>query len=201
MKFNAVLIFGPTGSGKTPLGDYLETMGFNGQACYHFDFGAQLRFIAEQSPDRFADEEIVFIRNVLTSGALLEDDRFYLIQKIMDDFVHEKGVKDDEVIVLNGMPRHAGQAESVMKFIKIQGVIYLNSPPHVVQQRIMTNIGGDRTNRVDDDLEAIKQKLMIFERRTRPLLDFFASHHIPIWTCPVGLQTTPEAIVSNISKI
>ncbi len=42
----AILLLGPTGSGKTPLGQALEKKGLAGRRCVHFDFGANLREIA-----------------------------------------------------------------------------------------------------------------------------------------------------------
>jgi len=37
----AILLIGPTGSGKTPLGDWLQAYGFCGHRCHRFDFGAK----------------------------------------------------------------------------------------------------------------------------------------------------------------
>ena len=42
----ALLLLGPTGSGKTPLGDEIERRGLYGRRCLHFDFGASLRAAA-----------------------------------------------------------------------------------------------------------------------------------------------------------
>ena len=48
----AIVLLGPTGSGKTPLGDLIERCGLWGAPCLHFDFGACLRSIVEQDrPD------------------------------------------------------------------------------------------------------------------------------------------------------
>ncbi|MCX7427258.1 MAG: hypothetical protein NTW96_16720 [Planctomycetia bacterium] len=44
---DAMLLLGPTGSGKTPLGDLLERRGLGGRRCVHFDFGAHLRRIVK----------------------------------------------------------------------------------------------------------------------------------------------------------
>jgi hypothetical protein len=41
----ALLLLGPTGAGKTPLGDWLEAHGLWGRPCHHFDFGANLRAV------------------------------------------------------------------------------------------------------------------------------------------------------------
>ena len=46
---HALLLIGPTGSGKTPLGELLERSGLWGRPCRHFDFGERMRRIALQS--------------------------------------------------------------------------------------------------------------------------------------------------------
>ena len=40
---SAILLLGPTGSGKTPLGELMERRGFGGRRCRHFDLGDRLR--------------------------------------------------------------------------------------------------------------------------------------------------------------
>jgi adenylate kinase family enzyme len=48
----AILLLGPTGSGKTPLGQVLERRGLWGHRCSHFDFGDNLReIVARDEPD------------------------------------------------------------------------------------------------------------------------------------------------------
>jgi len=68
----AVLLLGPTGSGKTPLGDALQREGFGGRRCHHFDFGEQLRH-ATGVGDGLDAADIAFVRKVLEEGALLEN--------------------------------------------------------------------------------------------------------------------------------
>jgi hypothetical protein len=43
-----MLLIGPTGVGKTPFGSCLEKNGFRGRRCLHFDFGHELRTVAQQ---------------------------------------------------------------------------------------------------------------------------------------------------------
>ena len=111
----AILILGPTGSGKTPLGNLIEKKGLGSQICHHFDFGENLRLIAKsEEPDkRLTPEEISFINAVLTSGALLENEHFYLARKILDLFIARNRIGINELIVLNGLPRHIGQAKEI----------------------------------------------------------------------------------------
>jgi adenylate kinase family enzyme len=60
----AILLLGPTGSGKTPLGQVLEERGLWGHTCMHFDFGANLReIVACNKPDGpIGAEDITLLR-------------------------------------------------------------------------------------------------------------------------------------------
>ena len=109
---SAILIIGPTGSGKTPLGNALERHGLWNQQCIHFDFGHQLRLSAATgTADRFlTPDELVLIRQLLRTGALLEDEQFPIARKILSAFLRERSTCDDDIIILNGLPRHLGQA-------------------------------------------------------------------------------------------
>jgi hypothetical protein len=48
--YPAILLVGPTGSGKTPLGALCEKKGLWQSRVFHFDFGAILRRIAAAGP-------------------------------------------------------------------------------------------------------------------------------------------------------
>lgn len=84
----ALLLLGPTGSGKTPLGRVLEARGLAGRRCLHFDFGENLRqVVAQHKPDSLVSTtDIAFLRRVLETGALLEDDQFPLAARILRSF-------------------------------------------------------------------------------------------------------------------
>ncbi len=49
MLTNSILLLGPTGAGKSPLGNQMEQNGIRGKRCFHFDFGHELRSIAEHN--------------------------------------------------------------------------------------------------------------------------------------------------------
>ena len=63
----AALLLGPTGSGKTPLGDIIAQRGLWGANCRHFDFGANLRAIVQRNrPDHLiSQQDIDFLGQVL----------------------------------------------------------------------------------------------------------------------------------------
>lgn len=171
----ALLLLGPTGSGKTPLGQMLEQRGWAGCPCVHFDFGENLRrAAASDEPDAAVSlADIAFLRQVLRTGALLEDEQFPLAARILRGFLARRGVAPATWVVLNGLPRHEGQAERISAIVDVRTVVYLQCSPDTVLTRIQADTGGDRRGRPDDGLEDIRRKLAIFAARTQPLLDFY----------------------------
>jgi adenylate kinase family enzyme len=192
----AVLLVGPTGSGKTPLGHEIERRGLWERTCHHFDFGAALRrFVAcpEAAPCLGADD-IAFLRSVLEDGALLEDEHFHIAEKILRAFVAERVAGPDDLLVLNGLPRHVGQAEDVDRLVDVEVVVDLSCLAEVVLERIRTNVGGDRAGRVDDSMDAVRRKLAIYTGRTAPLVEHYRARGARIESIAIAADTTAEAM-------
>ncbi len=200
-KTNAILLLGPTGSGKTPLGQLIESRGLRGRRCVHFDFGENLRQIAE-SPEQhvLSDDELLVVQESLRTGALLENEHFVIAAKILAAFLAERNVAEEVRVVLNGLPRHVGQAADVEALVTISAVLSLQCSPQIVRQRIATNAGGDRTQRVDDDLDAIARKLDIYSQRTAPLIEHYRNQGARIVTIDVQVKTTSEDAWDEIER-
>jgi adenylate kinase family enzyme len=199
-KCDAILLIGPTGSGKTPLGAYLESRGLWGKRCVHFDFGAQLRQIGRE-PEAFSGittSEIDVIRHSLKTGALLEDKHFPIAAKILRRFIETESLRTGDFVILNGLPRHTGQARDVKSIVQIKMVIYLDCAPIVVMERIRKNAGGDRLGRKDDSLPAIENKLRIFHQRILPLLDYYRSQNVRVERIEMGVDTTPQDVIQRL---
>ena len=195
-----MLLIGPTGSGKTPLGDALERRGLWRRRCRHFDFGAQLRSLAasRQPPDGLTKDDTAFVSGVLQSGALLEDEHFYIAAALLRSFIGAGAI--EELIVLNGLPRHAGQARDVGGIVDVCAVAVLECTPEGLLERIRTNSGGDRAGRIDDDAHAVRRRLDIFHRRTRPIIDYYRDSGTPILTADVGVGTSPEDVIAQLAE-
>ncbi len=193
---DALLLIGPTGAGKTPLGDLFEQKGINGTRCLHFDFGSRLRSIAREGspPKGFDRREHSFIRDVLEKGLLLEDEHFPIAEKIVLHFMEQKGYQEGDLLVLNGLPRHQGQAEDMKRLVTFRGLLVLDCAPEDVLVRISGNSGGDRAGRPDDDIGLVRKKLEIFSERTEPLIRYFSS----AGTGVVRLKVTADSSASRI---
>jgi len=197
----AIVLIGPTGSGKTPLGELLAGRGLWGRRCVHFDFGAALRRIAAgEVSDDFDEGDIQFVRGVLETGALLEDRDFHIALRAIRSELIRRGADEDCIVVLNGLPRHVGQARDLEEVVDVRTVVVLNCSPEVVARRIATNAGGDRIGRRDDDIEAVIRRLEIFKMRTAPLADYYRDAGGSVETIEITETTTPQEIADELDR-
>ena len=199
----AMLLIGPTGVGKTPFGSCLEKKGFRGSRCLHFDFGHELRALARQEaePEGFSRQEHVFIRDVLEKGLLLENEHFPIAAKVIDAFMRRSGYGRDDILVLNGLPRHEDQARDIDRKMTITSLIVLECAVEDIFKRISHNTGGDRLGRSDDGIEMVRKKLDIFHARTAPLVDHYMKAGRGIFRLKVGSSSTAEDLYSNFLSI
>ena len=196
-----LLLLGPTGVGKSPLGDLLEEEGLYGRSFLHFDFGRELRAIARgEVRDGILPSERIFIKKVLEEGLLLEDEHFYLAEKILSGFLHFKGASGDEIIVFNGLPRHRGQAERLKDRVRIPLVVVLEASFEEILERIHRDVGGDRKGRDDDRIELIYKKWKTYKERTRPLREYYQAQGAKVLKLLVGRHTSPAETLALLSQ-
>lgn len=200
----AILLLGPTGAGKSPLGDLLQARGWQGWRCHHFDFGAQLRKVAAAGraslPDYLSAAEVTVIRNCLRTGALLETETFGIARKILATFAGDCMADDRDRLVLNGLPRHIGQARALAGVVEVDTVLELECDAGTVGERIRHNHGGDRTERTDDDYEAVIRRLETYRQRTLPLLEFYGATGAAVVPLPVKIRTTAADLWRTLSS-
>lgn len=199
----ALVLVGPTGSGKTPLGELLEAEGFCGRRCLHFDFGANLRRQAQGrgTRGRLSRGEREFLKLVLKSGTLLEDEQFPVARKVLLDFLESRGARLETLLVLNGLPRHVGQAQALDGVVAVELVVQLVCTAQAAHARIRSNIGGDRAGRADDTLRGVRERLAVFRRRTAPLISYYAGCGVRVARIAVGAATTAEEMRAAIESL
>lgn len=196
----AILLVGPTGAGKTPLGNYLGEKGLGGRRCLHFDFGHQLREIASQEtpPDGFDAGEHSFIRDVLEKGLLLENEHFHIAARVINRFAASRAAGPDDLLILNGLPRHCDQARDMDGLLDIIGLIVLDCRAEDVYARISQNTGKDRSGRLDDDLGMIRKKLEIFRERTARLVEYYSGSGRPVLRLQVSSSSTEKDLYHDL---
>jgi adenylate kinase len=200
---DALLLLGPTGVGKSPLGDTIARSGLFGRTCHHLDFGSELRGALSRD-DRtvaYSASELAFIHGVLERGLLLENEHFALAGKIISLFLSRAGFTGRDILVLNGIPRHAGQAKDISAIAHIHALIVLDCSADDVFNRIRDNVGRDRTGRVDDDKGLVEKKLAIFRERTAPLIDHYERKGCRIYRIDVSSTMTPADTYQNLSAL
>ncbi len=194
---SALLLLGPTGAGKSPLGDLLEEQGLNGRRCVHFDFGANLRSVAAtgqlpstgQALAKLTEADRAVIRQSLQTGALLENEHFSVAAKVLLGVIEALRLTAADLLVLNGLPRNVGQARDMDPLVKVVRIVVLEGSAQVIHQRIRLDSGGDRGGRVDDDVRLIERKLATFHERTAPLIDHYAEQGATVHRLEVDVHT------------
>lgn len=197
---SAVLLVGPTGSGKTPLGQLMERRGLWGLPCLHFDFGHELRQSVREGNHLLTETERELVARMLRTGALLEDEHFLVALKIFHGFLTSHNTDKRTLIIFNGLPRHIGQAEYMKEVVCMLAVISLECTPETVFQRIRTDAGGDRSGRVDDSLGEVKRKLEVFHQRTAHLVEYYKDLHVGIISVEVGPTSTAANMLERIER-
>jgi len=195
-RHRALVLLGPTGSGKTPLGDLIEQRGLWGLEWVHFDFGAQLRgIVAQEGADgEFAPAEVDSLDEVLHTGALLEAEQFPLAERILRSFLGRRAPDYSTCVVLNGLPRRVEQAKALEPIVNVGTVLSLRCTSNTIMERVRSNVGGDRAQRVDDDPAMVLTKLALFNERTTPLVDHYRELDVPVRRIVVTAAMTPEEI-------
>lgn len=200
---DAMLLLGPTGVGKSPLGDAIELHGLLGRTCRHLDFGSELRGAVSdvRGSDAYSTAELDFIHGVLDRGLLLENEHFPLAQKIISRYLDRVGFSQHELLVLNGIPRHAGQSHDIARIAAIHALVVLDGDADTVSRRIQNNSGGDRTERIDDNSELIGIKLSLFRERTSPLIDHYTQRGCALYRIRVSADMTPSEAYRDLSGL
>ncbi|MEI7718824.1 MAG: adenylate kinase [archaeon] len=158
---DVMIIFGPPGSGKGTQAELLvQNLGL-----VHISTGNLLReAIAQKTNLGLQVEEII------NAGKLAPDE---LIIGVIKEFLEKN---KDKKILLDGFPRTIPQAQALVeltKKLKISRikVINLEVDEEELMQRIL--LRAKTQGRADDNEQTVKERLSVYHRQTKPVLEFF----------------------------
>ena len=155
-------------------------------------------------------------QSLMAEGKLVPDDVLLGILK------SELDAAGKTPVLLDGYPRNVGQAEALMELVgssEVKGAIHLDVDYALLTDRItgrrtcsqcgasfhLTNnppkkagicdrCGGELIQRPDDDAEKVKTRLAIYDKETKPVLDFY--RNLGLYHRVDGNRSTEEVFAS-----
>ncbi|HXA09537.1 MAG TPA: nucleoside monophosphate kinase [Chthoniobacterales bacterium] len=165
MKYTTYLLFGAPGSGKGTQGRTLGSI----PRFFHCACGDVFRTIDTRT--RLGRAFLEYS----SRGELVPDDITVELWKArIDAAVDAHQFKPDiDVLILDGIPRNAGQAEIMDTLIDVKKVFHLSCPNReALFARLKKRALKD--NRLDDaNEEVIKRRLATYEAESKPVLDHY----------------------------
>ncbi|HLL89494.1 MAG TPA: nucleoside monophosphate kinase, partial [Tepidisphaeraceae bacterium] len=167
MPFKSILLFGAPGSGKGTQGKIIgDIPGF-----FHNATGDIFRSLDLQS-----EMGRLFWEHA-GRGQLVPDEVTIKLWKQFlkgKEFVNEFH-PETQILVLDGLPRNVQQARLLEDTLDVVSVIYLRAEKAKMVERLRRR--ALKENRFDDASDVVINKRMeVFEKETRPVLDYYPSH-------------------------
>ena len=138
------------------------------------------------------------IKNYVSSGDLVPDE---IVIELVKNRLEEADCKNG--FLLDGYPRTVPQAEAMMKFKKVDVALNFFAPDEVIMERIggrrtcskcgaiyhIKNVppkvegicdkcGGTLIQRADEKPEVIKNRLMVYREKTKPVADYLRTKEL-----------------------
>src|SRR5437879_2989017 len=189
MNYRTILLVGAPGAGKGTQGKILGTV----PDFYHCSCGEVFRNLT-------IDSELGRIFVKYSSKGKLVPDR-YTIQLWRENIEAQTQLgrfhPEDDTLVLDGIPRNRHQAEMLHDTLDVVGgfnCVCADTGKLVdrLQRRAL------RDNRLDDArLEVIKKRLAIYEKETRPVMDYYGSKRVHV----IDVTQTPVNVLRDILRV
>jgi len=189
MRYKSILLFGAPGSGKGTQGKILGSIpGF-----YHNATGEIFRSLDLQSEMGRVFWEYAGRGQLVPDEVTVKLWKQYIQGMEMINAFHP----ETEMLVLDGIPRNLPQAKLLEETIDVQKVIYLRCADlSKMVERLRRR--ALKENRFDDaNDEVIHRRLVEYENKTRPVLDYYPKEKIQ----QVDATMSQIRVLSDILKV
>jgi len=119
------------------------------------------------------------------------------------DMLHKfyTSCKDTQGFLLDGVPRTLEQAQMMggigyPHIIPVAVAVYIEVDENIVVERL--SIRAKEQNRVDDSPEVIRQRIVLYEQQTKPLIEYYQTQNKLLKVN--GMQSV-ENVFSDICKV
>ncbi len=186
MKLRTILLFGAPGSGKGTQGKILGTI----PGYYHCACGDVFRNLN-------ADSRLgrVFLE-YSSRGELVPDEATVDLWRnnIQANTMLGRFNPERDTVVLDGIPRNAGQAQMLQGTLDVLALLHLTCPDrNKMVERLQRR--ALRDNRLDDaNLDVIRTRLQVYDQETKPVLDFYG----PDVVHDINATQTPVEVLRDI---
>ncbi|MBQ3636417.1 MAG: adenylate kinase [Bacteroidales bacterium] len=182
-----IVIFGPPGSGK---GTQSENL-IKEYKLAHISTGDLLRKEISTNTQLGA-----LAKSHMDKGELVPDN---VIIDMIDSYL-DKNFGKIEGVIFDGFPRTVAQAEALKNLLveyktKVNVTLNLEVPNEELMARMIER--GKTSGRSDDNPETIKARLDVYEKQTKPVLDFYKKEGVVANIKGVG---SIEGIFADIKK-
>ena len=180
-----IVIFGPPGSGK---GTQSENL-IKEYNLAHISTGDLLRKEISTNTQLGA-----LAKSHMDKGELVPDD---VIIGMIDSYLDRMGNVNG--VIFDGFPRTVAQAQALKELLasyKTSVAVCLNL--EVPNDELMTRLieRGKTSGRSDDNEETIKARLAVYDKQTKPVLDFYKKEGVAVNIKGVG---SIDAIFADIA--
>lgn len=189
MKLRTILLFGAPGSGKGTQGKILGTI----PGYYHCACGDVFRNLNADS--RLGKTFLEYS----SRGELVPDEATVDLWRnnIQANTMLGRFNPERDTVVLDGIPRNAGQARMLQGTLDVRALLHLTCPDrNKMVERLQRR--ALRDNRLDDaNLDVIRTRLQIYDQETKPVLDFYG----PDIVHDINATQTPVEVLSDILRV
>lgn len=188
-RYQAILLFGAPGAGKGTQGELLGNIpGF-----FHISTGDMFRTL-----DHHSELGKVF-DSYSSRGELVPDevtvDLWREYTKALT--VLSKYKPRGDLLALDGIPRTVAQTEIIKQYVDVRGIVHLVAP-NTEEMVARLQKRALEQKRVDDaKIEVIRNRLEVYERETRPVLDQFDDSIVH----EVNALGTPGEVLAGILQV
>ena len=184
-----IILFGAPGAGKGTQANLL----INKFGLIQISTGDMLRASVKQKTELGKQVE-----TIMANGELVPDE---IIFSLISDRLNDKDIKNG--FIFDGFPRNLKQAQKLDEImndmnIYLDFVFHIDVEEEILTSRIENRAKQEKITRNDDTSEVLIERLKVYNRETKPVLDHYSNKEI--LTVIDGMRTIDE-VSSNIFMI